>query len=648
MCLRDQHDAFWIKLMLFLSIFNVPLQAQTPHSVTLTWDDTLNPSGTTYNIYRAVGLCSGAPAFSKIAAAIATKTYTDTSVTSGDYCYEVTATLNGTESAPSNTALAPVPFLPVPAPTSSLTITSNPAAPTVGQSVTLIASVATSNGSSPATGTVQFFDSARSLGTSAVAAGQAQIATTLSAGQHVISGIYSGDSTYPPASSPIYDLFVNRLTTSLILTSNGTNTAFGQPILFTATLSFQSTTGNAPPTGQVQFYSACLCGEASTLQYNSLLGTASISNGAASVSVATLSAGSSQVVAVYSGDGNWNAAASNLLAETIAKASTNTAWTSLTTDLKQIILTASVSVPLAGSIAPTGSVQFIDTTNSAALATSALAGNETAKAAITAQQNVLTHPLSAVYSGDENFTGSTSVPLPLIAITDSAGYGTVAVAPDEDVSIFGAGFASALSTSDPSQVLTSLAGVSVQIKDAMGTGRLASLLLVSPSQINAVIPAGTALGAAMVTVNTSGPSFSRPIPIASVAPGLFAANGRGEGPAAAQVVRVLADGSQEVDNTAVWDAANQQWVAAPIQLASEPVYLVLYGTGIRHRSSNDAVTSVINGLSLPVTYAGPQSQFPGLDQVDVLLPSTLAGSGEAQVAINVDGQVSNTVTLLFQ
>lgn len=85
----------------------------TQHSVTLTWTDTLNPStGTTYSVYRATGLCSGTPTFSKIATALATKTYQDSTVIPGNYCYEVTASVNGMESAPSNTALAPVPSFP--------------------------------------------------------------------------------------------------------------------------------------------------------------------------------------------------------------------------------------------------------------------------------------------------------------------------------------------------------------------------------------------------------------------------------------------------------------------------------------------------------------------------------------------------------
>ena len=86
---------------------------QASHSVTLTWTDTANPTGTTYNVYRATGLCSGNPAFSKMATTIAAKTYQDTTVTVGPYCYYVTAALNGAESAPSVSAPATVlPFAP--------------------------------------------------------------------------------------------------------------------------------------------------------------------------------------------------------------------------------------------------------------------------------------------------------------------------------------------------------------------------------------------------------------------------------------------------------------------------------------------------------------------------------------------------------
>ena len=103
-----------MKRILTFLIFALPLGAQSAtHSVTLTWQDTQNPAtGTTYSVYRATGLCSGTPAFSKIATALTAKTYQDTTVQPGNYCFEVTATVNGMESAPSNTVNPGVPSFP--------------------------------------------------------------------------------------------------------------------------------------------------------------------------------------------------------------------------------------------------------------------------------------------------------------------------------------------------------------------------------------------------------------------------------------------------------------------------------------------------------------------------------------------------------
>lgn len=100
---------FAIPLSLIL-IFTAALYAQAPqHAVTLTWIDAANPAGTTYSVYRATGLCSGTPTFSKVQSGVAAKTYEDATVTTGNYCYKVTATFNNVESGPSPTALAAVP-----------------------------------------------------------------------------------------------------------------------------------------------------------------------------------------------------------------------------------------------------------------------------------------------------------------------------------------------------------------------------------------------------------------------------------------------------------------------------------------------------------------------------------------------------------
>lgn len=85
------------------------LLAQTQHSANLTWVDGQNPPGVTYSVYRAPGLCSGTPVFAKLASALTTTTYQDTTVTPGNYCYSVTATVEGMESPQSAPAPASVP-----------------------------------------------------------------------------------------------------------------------------------------------------------------------------------------------------------------------------------------------------------------------------------------------------------------------------------------------------------------------------------------------------------------------------------------------------------------------------------------------------------------------------------------------------------
>lgn len=97
------------KLFVIFVLLASAALAQSQHSVTLNWGDPQNPAGTTYTIYRATGMCSGTPQFSKLVEGVAEKTYTDLTVQPGNYCYVATATLNGMESPQSNTAAAPVP-----------------------------------------------------------------------------------------------------------------------------------------------------------------------------------------------------------------------------------------------------------------------------------------------------------------------------------------------------------------------------------------------------------------------------------------------------------------------------------------------------------------------------------------------------------
>jgi fibronectin type 3 domain-containing protein len=106
-----------ISVLIFLFAFS--LQAQTQHKVTIAWNDTVNPSGTTYNVYRATAACSTTPTLTKLASGVTVMNYTDSTVTNGStYCYAVTAVGPGGESGFSNEA--PAVIL---APPSAVTIT---------------------------------------------------------------------------------------------------------------------------------------------------------------------------------------------------------------------------------------------------------------------------------------------------------------------------------------------------------------------------------------------------------------------------------------------------------------------------------------------------------------------------------------------
>ena len=126
-------------------------------------------------------------------------------------------------------------------------------------------------------------------------------------------------------------------------------------------------------------------------------------------------------------------------------------------------------------------------------------------------------------------------------------------------------------------------------------------------------------------------------------------DGTGQGPAAAYIQRVRADGTQSIEPAVRYDETQGAYVAAPIDPGPETdrVYLVLYGTGIRFRSSLIAVNATVGGVAAVVVYAGAQGTYPGIDQVNVLLPRSLPGAGEVGLTLTVDGHGTNTVTIVI-
>jgi uncharacterized protein (TIGR03437 family) len=233
---------------------------------------------------------------------------------------------------------------------------------------------------------------------------------------------------------------------------------------------------------------------------------------------------------------------------------------------------------------------------------------------------------------------------PMVTVT-SPTYEQGELAFEAIASIFGANLTTASEVAVSQPLPTTLGGATVTVRDSQGNERLAPLFYVSPTQINYQIPVGTAAGLATVYVTSSnGTASACQVTISQVRPGFFTANSSGRGLAAADVQRVKADGQQSFERVAHFDQLGQL-VPTPIDLGpeGEQVYLVLYGTGLRFRTSIQSVTATVGGHAATTIYAGPQPQFAGLDQVNVLLPRAAKGAGDVDVTLTFDGKAANTV-----
>jgi uncharacterized protein (TIGR03437 family) len=198
---------------------------------------------------------------------------------------------------------------------------------------------------------------------------------------------------------------------------------------------------------------------------------------------------------------------------------------------------------------------------------------------------------------------------------------------------------------------TNLGGVSLQVVDAAGAVRVAQLLYVSPSQINFLIPPGTAAGAATVNImNGSTNPLIGTIQIQAVAPALFTANENGQGVVSATAYH------QVIPTTIAFPVPVYECLdvpgtcqSVPLVLGVDvPVFVTANATGLRGRSSDAAVQLTIGGQKVAIqsiTALDDSGPTAGIDQVFFPVPLSLRGSGEVDMVITVDGTTSNTARI---
>jgi uncharacterized protein (TIGR03437 family) len=221
--------------------------------------------------------------------------------------------------------------------------------------------------------------------------------------------------------------------------------------------------------------------------------------------------------------------------------------------------------------------------------------------------------------------------VPVINTVSAASY-TADITPDSIVSTFGSGLANGIYSVSRFPLPKSLGGT-----EAIVNGVAADVLYVSPTQINFIVPGNISPGTATIEVKTGGVVVGRgTVTMSNIAPALFTATADGKGVPA---------GYATFDGRTLTPLANPDGTARTIDpgTAQRPNYLVLFGSGFRRRSSLSNVQVRMGGILCQVDYAAAQGEFAGLDQLNLVVPSSARGSGEVNLTFTVDGKTANTV-----
>ena len=162
---------------------------------------------------------------------------------------------------------------------------------------------------------------------------------------------------------------------------------------------------------------------------------------------------------------------------------------------------------------------------------------------------------------------------------------------------------------------TILGGCSVTVN-----GTAATMQYVAAEQINFVVPRNMGFGAAGVIINNGTEMVTTSMMIGPAGPGLFSLNGTGMGYGAMLL--------------------SATWQTGPFSTTTngQPTPVSIFMTGM-DLSTQPVVT--VGGFAMDVTFYGNASGYPGLQQINMMLPASMAGAGRVPVMVTSNGQTSN-------
>lgn len=283
----------------------------------------------------------------------------------------------------------------------TLVVTTSGSPSYYGAAVTFTATI-TSSSTTPASGTVSFFDAGAMIGTGTLNGGNPDIAqfttSTLAVGTHPITATYAGDNFNTSAASVAINQVVDLTVTSDALTAMPNPGVQGTAETLTDTVTI--TQGAGTPAGTVTFTSG-----------TTVLGTANLTAAGTATINPVLAPGNYTIVATYSGDTDDAGSQSAPLSLTVENSSTTTVTSTPDPSLFGQAVTFTVQVTSgAGGTIPTGTVTIFDTFSGVKNAlTGALALDATGAATFTTSiLAVGAHSVTVSYSGDPSHVASTS------------------------------------------------------------------------------------------------------------------------------------------------------------------------------------------------------------------------------------------------
>jgi uncharacterized protein (TIGR03437 family) len=219
-------------------------------------------------------------------------------------------------------------------------------------------------------------------------------------------------------------------------------------------------------------------------------------------------------------------------------------------------------------------------------------------------------------------------------VLNAASYaGTSLVAPGSLITVYGSNLANGL----PPQSATAPLPIQLGGTNVLLGGRTLPLLYRSDGQVNAQVPYDIPVDVPTQLIVQSGDTQSVPEPVgvAPAQPAIFTVNqsGQGQGVIVNGLTNVVADKSAPVtagDTVVIY--------CTGLGAVTPPVAPGKAATGQTPTVATVAVT--IGGQAAPnISYAGLTPGFPGLYQINAVVPSGIA-TGDVPVVISVAGQTS--------